>query len=189
VKQILQFNHNNHSKIPALQDCFSIVYHVSYRVCSLMLEFLKRLTRSFEWIILLFVFVEYYINHQQELLTTEKTTSPISISEVRWPSHEPPHKRALELYIILNLDESTLPGTGSLHLWGLSKHLEYNSFSRDCHILGSWWAHGVWRLVVFLLLDWLVFCILISHSLVYIVFMYLVSPVLATLAPGIGSVV
>lgn len=35
----------------------------------------------------------------------------------------------------LNLDESTLLGTGSLHLWGLSKHLECNISSL------FWWWH------------------------------------------------
>ena len=42
--------------------------------------------------------------------------------------HLPPDMTTFMTVPHLYLDESTLPGTRSLHLWGSSKHLEYNIF-------------------------------------------------------------
>ena len=42
--------------------------------------------------------------------------------------HLPPDMTAFMTVPHLYLDESTLPGTRSPHLWGSSKHLEYNIF-------------------------------------------------------------
>jgi len=52
-----------------------------------------------------------YINEQRELLTNEQTTLSAPIGEVRLPAHQPAHMTALQLYILLILDENTLKGT------------------------------------------------------------------------------
>ena len=86
------------------------------------------LTFFFKWMNLMVFFMLNHIKHK-EILSVGQTPPSILNGVVRWHLTNL-WQTTLQLYAIIDLDEWTKTWPKSLHLWGSSKHLEYNIVSR-----------------------------------------------------------
>lgn len=125
------------SELAAFWDLSFHLFHVcslsgtkSLEVCSLMRDFLKRLARSLSCWMNNVVSLLLYMSITNKIFGHGNKQPRPSVLLVKYAAFftNQPDKTVLQMYTILNLGESTLPGIKFQHLWGSPKYLKYNIF-------------------------------------------------------------